>query len=267
MPFAAVNDVQLYYELSAAQSGDAPTIIFINGIFQDTTSWALTVRAVAPTFRTLIYDCRGQGQSDKPQTGPYTPELHARDLAALLDVLHIERAHCVGLSNGGLVLMHFAKLFPARLRKLVCVDTFSHLDAVQQAMLHSWRAALEAGGSALRFTVSLPWTWGADFLAQNYDTIMALREKAAQLPTHSSIHLVDGALTHDARAWLGDIRAPTLVVQGTEDKMLSIEKAHALQRAIPNAQLHLIAGAGHAAWLEKATEFNQVLLEFLKREE
>jgi 3-oxoadipate enol-lactonase len=267
MPFAVVNDVQLYYELREAHSTDAPTVVFINGIFQDTTSWALTVRDVASAFRTLVYDCRGQGQSDKPQAGPYTPELHARDLAALLDALQIERAHFVGLSNGGLVLMHFARLCPSRLHRLVLVDTFSHLDVVQQAMLHSWRAALEAGGSALRFTVSLPWTWSADFLAQNYDTIMALREKAAQAPTHSSIHLVDGALTHDARAWLGDIRAPTLVVQGTEDKMLSIEKAHALQQAIPNAQLHLIAGAGHAAWLEKAAEFNQVLLEFLKREE
>ncbi len=265
MPTANANGVNLYYELS--DNAAAPVVVFINGIFQDTTSWALAVRDFSPHFRTLTYDCRGQGQSDKPQAGPYTPELHARDLAALLDTLKIQKAHFVGLSNGGVVLMHFAKWFPQRLGKIVFVDTFSHIDAVQKAMLNSWRAALEAGGSALRFLVSLPWTWGADFLERNYEAIMALQEMAAQLPTHSSIHLIDGTLTHDARPWLGDIKAPTLIVHGDQDRMAPLRYVQTLHQSIPHARLHIIAGGGHAAWLEKADEFSRVVLDFLKGDE
>ncbi len=261
MPTVNVNGIKLYYELSG--SADAQPVVFMNGIFQDTTSWALAVRALSPHFRTLIYDSRGQGQSDKPQAGPYTPEIHARDLAALLDHLNISRAHFVGLSNGGIVLMHFAKMFPERLNKIAFVDTFSHIDAVQQAMLRSWRSALVAGGSALRFVISLPWTWGAEFLANNYDAIMALQSTAAQLPTHSSLHLVDGVMQHDARAWLPDIHAPTLIVFGEQDRMVTLDYIYAFHQCIPQARLHLIKHAGHAAWLEKPDEFHRVLLEFM----
>ncbi len=263
MPAANVDGIHLYYELSGEPT--APALVFINGIFQDTTGWALAVRGLSPYFRTLSYDCRGQGQSDKPEAGPYTPELHARDLAALLDALHIETAHVVGLSNGGIVLQHFVRLFPGRVNKMVLADTFSHMDAVQRAILNSWRIALEAGGTAMRFLVALPWVWGADFLERNYDAIMALREKAIQiLPTYSSLHLLDGAISHDARPWLGDINVPTLVVNGDQDLIVQMHHARFLRQSIPNAQLHIIAGAGHAAWLEKADEFNRAVLEFLK---
>lgn len=263
MPTTNVNGINLYYELTGDPA--TPVVVLINGLFQDTTSWALCTRAISPPFRTLVYDCRGQGQSDKPQEGPYYPDLHARDLAALLDHLNIERAHFVGLSNGGIVLMQFARLFPERLNKIVFADTFSHIDAVQKAMLASWRLALEAGGTGMRFLIALPWIWGAEFLERNYDAIMALREKAIQtLPTYSSLHLLDGAATHDARAWLGSIHAPTLVIVGDQDVIIQMHHARFLQQSIPNARLHVIEGAGHAAWLEKAEAFNQVVLSFLQ---
>lgn len=261
MPHAHANGIRMYYELS----GDAarPLVVFINGIFQDTSSWALATRAFAPEFRTLIYDCRGQGQSDKPVEGPYSSELHARDLAALLDALGVQRAHFVGLSNGGVVLLHFARRFPERLDRIVLLDSFAHMDRSQQAMLDSWRAALEAGGSALRFTVSMPWTWSRDFLEANYDMVMGLREKAAALPVHSSLHLIDGVYHHDARPWLASIAAPTLIVHGDEDRMALPRSAREMQAAIPNARLHWLRGAGHAAWLEQADEFHQVTKSFL----
>lgn len=263
MPHLAANGINLYYELAGPP--DAPVVVFINGIYQDTTGWALAVRDVSPRFRTLVYDCRGQGQSDKPAEGPYMPEDHARDLAALLDVLRVERVHAVGLSNGGIVLQHFARLYPARLGRIVLADTFSHMDAVQDAMLASWRAALETGGTGLRFTIALPWVWGADFLGRNYAAIMALRDKAIEtLPAASSLHLLDGARTHDARAWLGDIRAPALVIVGDQDVIIQLHHARFMQGAIPGARLHVIHGAGHAAWLECAGEFNRAVLDFLE---
>lgn len=125
-------------------------------------------------------------------------------------------------------------------------------------------AALETGGSALRFLVSLPWTWSADFLESNYEAIMDLQAKAAQLPTHSSIHLVDGAMTHDARPWLGEIKAPTLIMHGDQDRMAPLYCLQTLHQSIPHARLYIIKGGGHAAWLEKADEFNRVALEFLQ---
>ena len=261
MPHIQANGINIYYELNGGD--DKPLVVFINGIFQDTSSWSLATRAFADTFRTLVYDCRGQGQTDKPLDGPYTSELHARDLAALLDALHIGRAHVVGLSNGGIILMHVARHFPERLNKIVLLDTFAFMDASQQAMLNSWRAVLLVGGSALRFDVSMPWTWGRDFLENNLEAVLALRERAATLPVHSSIHLIDGAREHEARPWLPSITAPTLIVHGDEDRMALPRSAREMQSLIPNARLHWLSGAGHAAWLEQAAEFHQVTKRFL----
>lgn len=261
MPAIHANGVNLYYELSGDEG--KPVVVFINGIFQDTTSWSLATRAFGNDFRTLVYDCRGQGQSDKPTDGPYTSELHAHDLAALLDGLGIGRAHVVGLSNGGVVLLHFAKHFAERLGKIVLLDTFAYMDKSQQAMLNAWRAALVAGGSSLRFDVSMPWMWGRDFLETNLEAVLALREKAALLPVHSSLHLIDGVYYHDARPWLASITAPTLIIHGDEDRMALPRSVGEMQAAIPGARLHWLQGAGHAAWLEKAAEFHTIAKSFL----
>jgi 3-oxoadipate enol-lactonase len=93
---------------------------------------------------------------------------------------------------------------------------------------------------------------------------MALRAKAIEtLPTYSSLHLLEGTYQHDAREWLHTIQVPTLVVVGDQDLMVQAHHARFLQQSIPGAQLHIIQGAGHAAWLEKADEFNRTMRDFL----
>ena len=100
MPTIQVNGVQLYYELHG--SGE-DVLVLNNGIIASTATWAFQLPALTPHYRVLLYDMRGQGQSQKWQPGDpdYTWEQHADDLAALLDALGIERAHIGGISYGG----------------------------------------------------------------------------------------------------------------------------------------------------------------------
>jgi 3-oxoadipate enol-lactonase len=242
---------------------DAPVIVFINGIFQDSSAWSLAVAALSDRYRCLTWDCRGQGQSDKPAEGPYTLAQHAADLAGLLDQLGIARAHVAGLSMGGMVSMHLARDFPERIDKLILIDTFAYLDGVQQAMMRSWREALLAGGSALRFYISLPWSWSAGFLEQNLDALLALKSRAEQLPAYASIHLIDGAITHDARPWLPAIRHNTLIIHGDLDRMAPPHSVAVLQQHLPTARMHWLHGAGHAATLEQPDAFHNALISFL----
>jgi 3-oxoadipate enol-lactonase len=261
MPYQNARGTRLYYELDGPET--APAVVFINGIFQDTSGWQFAVRDLRTHFRTLAYDCKGQGRSDKPEAGPYYTADHAAELLTLLDALGIAHAHFVGLSNGGMILMHVARLAPERVDKLVFADTFAYLDPVQQAMMRSWRAALTAGGSALRFDISMPWTWGSAYLERNLDAVLALRDKAAQLPAHSGIHLIDGVINHDARPWLPSIHAPALIVHGEHDRMAPPHSVAVLHAHLPHARVHWLADAGHAAWLEQHAAFNHAVLDFL----
>jgi 3-oxoadipate enol-lactonase len=98
MPQAAVNGTDIYYELHG--SADAEVLVLVNGILMSTASWPYQVPVLSKRYRLLLHDCRGQWQSagGASPAGPYTMELHADDLAALLDALHIERAHIGGIS-------------------------------------------------------------------------------------------------------------------------------------------------------------------------
>jgi 3-oxoadipate enol-lactonase len=262
MPTLAVDDVDLYYEIHGDDG--APPLVFVNGIFQDTTGWSLHVRRFADR-RCLVYDCRGQGRSAKP-AGPYRIERHAADLLGLLDALRIDRVDLVGLSNGGAVAMTFAAAHPDQVRRLVLVDTFAYADATLRAKLRSWELALDAGGPGLRFDVSVPWNFSRAFLDAHGRDLPALREKALALEPDAMRALIAGSALHDGRAALPRIAAPTLVLVGAEDLLAPPWAAREIADAVPDARLQTIAGAGHAMPIEQFEKFCDAVRAFLDDE-
>jgi 3-oxoadipate enol-lactonase len=262
MPTAAVDGVDLYYEIHGER--DTRPLVFVNGIFQDTTGWSPHVRRFADR-RCVVYDCRGQGRSAKP-AGPYRIERHAADLLGVLDALGIDRADVVGLSNGGAVAMVFAAAHPHRVRRLVLVDTFAHADAAFRAKLRSWEAALDAGGPGLRFDVSVPWNFSRGFLEAHAQDLPVLRAKALALDADAMRALMAGSAAHDARAALARIAAPTLVLVGEEDVLAPPWAAREIAERIPQARLQMIARAGHAMPIERLEEFCDALRSFLDGE-
>jgi 3-oxoadipate enol-lactonase len=264
MPTHEINGIRLYYE----QYGNRVSfpVVFVNGLLADTTGWRFQVPAFAPHFRVLLYDARGQGQSDKP-AGPYLPDQHARDLVGLLDALHIQQAHLVGVSNGGAIAMLVAAEYPSRVGCLVLADTYAHTDALMRARLESWLLALESGGLALRFDVATPWVWGNPFLAQNQHLLEPLRQKALQASADAVRGLISGVQDYDIREKIGAIHSPTLVMVGEEDVLTPPWHAREIARAIPNAHLVIVPGAGHALPIERPMVFNALVRAFLQDEE
>lgn len=262
MPTVAVDGVELYYEIHGDDG--APPLVFVNGVFQDTTGWSLHVRRFADR-RCLVYDCRGQGRSAKP-AGPYLMERHAADLLGLLEALRIGRADIVGLSNGGAVAMTLAAKHPDRVRRLVLVDTFAYADAALRAKLRSWELALDAGGPGLRFDVSVPWNFSRSFLEEHGRDLPLLREKALALDPDAMRALIAGSAAHDARAALPRIAAPTLVLVGEEDVLAPPWAAREIANAIPGARLRTVTGAGHAMPIERLEEFCATLRTFFEED-
>lgn len=259
MPLAQVNGVELYHEWHGPEG--APLVVFVNGLLTDISSWAPHLPFFTDRHRCLVYDCRGQGRSSKPDE-PYTPRLHAADLAALCGSLGIGPALFVGLSNGGTALLYLAADHPELVRALAVSGVFAHADALQQAKLRSWVTAMETGSASLRFDISMPWVWGADFLTANLDRVMKFRERAMLMPDAAAINLVRGAMDHDARPVLPRITAPALVLVGDEDVLTPRWLAHDLVTRLPGARLEVLAGRGHAAALEDPEGFSRRVLAF-----
>lgn len=259
-----IGDVSLAYELSG--TGTKGTVVLLNGIAMSIAHWKPVAAVLAEAgFRVLAHDFRGQLLSDKPE-GPYSLELHARDLASLLDGLGLEGGvHLVGTSYGAEVALAFARDFPERAASLCMIDGVCEADAVLRAAVESWKRAAAAGPS-LFFRTILPWNYSSAWLDANAAATAAREAAMATLPVswyEAFIELCDAFLRIDLRKDLARIACPALVVAAELDLLKGPRYARVMAEGIANARYAEIKGAGHAVVIEKPAEVSRLVLGFL----
>jgi 3-oxoadipate enol-lactonase len=243
-----VNGVELAYELTG---GEGEAVVLLNGIAMSIVHWKPFVEALAPARKVLAHDFRGQLQSSRP-AGPYSLELHAADLAGLMDALGLARAHIVGTSYGSEVGLVFARAYPERASSLTVIDGASEADPVLRAAVESWKAAALVDPVAF-YRALVPWTYSARYIASHVE-MLASREKAvAGLPRgyfEAFAALCDAFLAIDETRRLGGIRCPTLVLVGERDILKHRGYSEIIARGIRGARLEVLPGLGHAAVIE-----------------
>ncbi len=187
------------------------------------------------------------------------------DLAALLEVLGIEKAHIGGISYGGEVAQAFALKYPQMTGSLILADTASEVSPQLRLIIESWLDALESGDPEKFYNVSVPWNFSSEFIKANPELLAAAKERYAQLDFPAVISLCRCFLEVDFTSRLNQISSPTCIVVGEKDSLKGIEFAQILKDQIPGAELHLIPGAGHASCWENPPIFNSILLNFLAK--
>jgi pimeloyl-ACP methyl ester carboxylesterase len=262
MPKAVVNGIQIYYELHGPQ--DAEVVVLSNGVLMSTASWAFQTAALAKKFRVLLYDCRGMWQSDHPDES-YSMEMHADDLAGLLDVLSIEKAHIAGISYGSEVSMVFALKYPQRTRSLVLADGVSQIDALLKGQCESWVTAAKAKDANLLFEVTYPLNFSDDWIANHRPALAAARKRYHKLDFDGFLRLMDSFLDFDITAKLHKITSPTLVIVAENDILKSRKYSEILVQEIPGAEFAVIPYGGHAVCLEQPGVFNTLLVGFFAK--
>lgn len=260
MPRIELNGINLNYELN----GQGHAVVFINGLTMDVNGWFLQVSAFSERYRVLRYDCRGQGQSDKPDMD-YSQEMHADDLSDLMDKLGIRRAHVIGISNGGMIAQHFTIKHPEKVGALVLVDTCSYIDTLLDLMIKIWITASEVGGSEMRYDVALPLIFSEDFIKKNYNNMLIMKEfNVKNNPPRAIINLANACLKHNIADRISEIKAPTLIVFGEEDILIPSKYSKILHEKIQGSEFVVLKNCGHVPPLEKPDEFNNIVLNFLK---
>lgn len=264
MPKTFVNGVNLYYELHGVV--DSPLLVLNNGILMNAaTSWVFQTATLSRHYRLLQYDCRGQGQSDHPES-QYSMNLHADDLAALMDNLDISRAHMAGISYGGEVAQAFTLRYPERTQSLILADTVSEIHEQLAYVTQGWIDALQTQDAEIFFNATVPWNFSPKFIRENLELMEEAKKRYALLDFPSIIRLCESFLEVDFTSQLQQITAPTCIIVGSEDKLKGPEYADILHAGITNSELHFLPGAGHATCWERAPEFNTIILGFLAKQ-
>jgi len=123
---AKTNGIETNYELHGSEG--APWLVLSHSLACSVRMWDPQIEALKGSYRILAYDTRGHGASEAPP-GPYTLEMLADDLMALLDALGVKNPHYCGLSMGGMIGQTFALKYPGVFRTLMLADTTSRYPA------------------------------------------------------------------------------------------------------------------------------------------
>ena len=214
MPTAIVNGVGLYHE----EHGSGFPLVLLMGFGDDCGAWSQQLPAFSARYRTIVYDHRGVGRSDKPQAG-YSIRRFSDDAIGLLDHLDVPRAHLLGYSMGGRVAQDLAARYPSRVASIVLASSAAKPNALNlyclkaSAYLHRTFGpeAASAFGPVISFT-------HAYFTEHLSELTNALGKPPADLmPNHALEGHVRAIEEHDTTPVLGAIKAPTLVLMGDQE--------------------------------------------------
>ena len=254
----SLNDATITFH----DRGSGPVVLFLHGFPLSSAMWSEQVDALCDGFRCLTFDFRGLGAS--PVAGALsTMDLLAKDAVALLDALKVPQAAVVGCSMGGYIALAMHARAPERIAALVLSDTRAASDTAEGKLAREATAkAVELSGTRVLVEGMLPKLVAAGASAELKGRIEKL---ILATPDAGAAAVLRGlAQRADFSKRLGTIACPTLVLCGDEDVLIPPPESEKLAQGIPNAELKLIAGAGHVPNMEKPAEFNAALRSFLE---
>ena len=251
--------------LAVDHGGEGPLVVFMHGIGGNRTNWRDQLPYFAERYHAVAWDARGYGLSDD-YDGPLDFADFSADLLRVLDHFRAERAFLVGLSMGGRIAQDFYPRHGDRVAAMVLCDTFPGFDASftpeQRAEFVRLRKEPLVNGKEPKDIAPIVATTLVSSNAPDW-VFQRLVESMSMLHKESYIKTVEATTHYNRVADLPNIKVPVLLVYGEEDRLTPPDIGRRMAAAIPNAELHIIPGAGHLPNIEKPREFNEKVRAFL----
>lgn len=261
MPFARVQQVDLYYELE----GQGEALVLIHGLGSDANTWQLFLPEVEPQYRILRPENRGSARSSKPE-GESSTIVMAEDIAALMQTLGIDRAHVVGKSMGGMIAQHLAARYPEKVQSLVLASTVMRHDPYGEELLQMGRLTAQKAGIFASFRLAFLLSYSRGYCAKNQSRLAEVEEMMKKMDSEEVLrgYMMQSLACekHDSREAATRIQASTLVIVGEDDMITPPEASRDLAKALPKSELHVLPG-GHGFWREFPDKVNPVVRNFL----
>jgi pimeloyl-ACP methyl ester carboxylesterase len=250
---ARPDGVRLWYELHGDRAN--PPLLLLEGLGGDLPGWRRNIPTLARGCFVIAFDHRGNGRSDDP-TGPVTMATFVDDACAVLDAAAVDQAHLYGQSFGGMVAIETALTHPERVRTLILAATHAGpsrampVDAPAVPKGEPWRALYAPG-----FPDAHP-----DHVADD----LAVARAGVQ-HNNGERRQWEAMQAFDAYDRLNRVRVPTLILHGTDDRLVAPANAEVLAAGIPGAELHWLEGAGHLYHSEQAGAADAAVVDFIRR--
>jgi pimeloyl-ACP methyl ester carboxylesterase len=249
MPKIDRDGVKIYYEVH----GSGPPLILTHGYSSTSAMWKGQIEALSQHHKLVLWDMRGHGQSDYPESPEaYSEARTVADIAALLDAIGATSAIVGGLSLGGYMSLAFYRAHPTRVRALLIIDTgpgFKKDDARD-----IWnKRALETADRFEREGLAVLKSANRERSTVSHRDASGLARAARGMLTQR-----DGRVIKV----LPEIKVPSLVVVGADDAPF-LAASDYMAAKIPGARKVVIPSAGHAVNIDQPQAFIDAVLPFL----
>ena len=248
--------------LHVEEAGAGPALLCLHGIGSSSAAFRYQLEALSRKRRVLAWDAPGYAGSDDPP-GPPGMDGYADAVADLLSARGLRRAHVLGMSFGGVIAVRLALRHPALVRSLILADSTpgSGSDPVKAAAMRAREDDLAVQGvdrfSAARSRRLL----SASASPQLVDEVTRSMAASIRLPGYGWAAAAMAETDHTPD--FPKLRAPTLVLCGSEDVVCPPHVSSGIAGAVPGARMEIIDGAGHVSNQEEPDRFNELVEAFL----
>lgn len=252
MPYVQVNDRNLFYAQTRAETSAAPTLLLIHGAGGSHLHWPPELCRL-PGATVYALDLPGHGRSNGPGCNSIVG--YATFLSGLLDAIGVDRTVLMGHSMGGAISQMTALTHPDRIAGLVLIGTGARLrvaPAILEGILNDFEGTIN---------LITQWAWAEDAPKE-------LKRLGRQTMAETSPEVLHGDFVacdaFDVMERLGEISAPTLVIAGTADRLTPHKYGAYLAQRITGARLVTVEGGGHMMALEQPSLVVGAVAEFIE---
>jgi pimeloyl-ACP methyl ester carboxylesterase len=267
MPLLHLKDTEIYYEVH----GQGQPIVFLSETACDGEVWKIhQVEEFSRDHRVILHDYRGTGRSGRPSID-YSTKMFCDDTAALMNHLGAEKAIVIGHSMGGRIAQLLALEHPDKVDKLVLASTGAAFPATKGLPLKICQEMIEWGYEKYVRDHSILVGFTDEFAKQHPDRVEKyLQVRMANLcPVEFYLRHLIARQSHDTTGRLKDIRVPTLILVGEDDRNVTSDINHRssseiLAQGIPNAKLVVLPGERHSYFFANPDAAHKAIREFIK---
>jgi len=239
MPYETIAGQRLFFARHKGPSEKAPTLLLLHGAGGSRLEWPADLRQM-PNAAVYVLDLPGHGRSDPP--GRDTIEEYASVVLDFFEKVGLRDVVLLGWSMGGAIAQVIGLKGPPAVSALVLVSTGARL-RVMNAILEGIIDDFQATGELIVDSI-----WSEDAPS----ALVEAGRRRLQEANPSVVHGDYVACNRfDVMGRLGEIALPTLVINGTADRMTPLKYARYLAEEIPDARLLVVEGAGHMVALEQ----------------
>ena len=268
MPYASTEGIKLYYEVM----GQGDPLVLIMGYGHHSLHWgALPQQLAKVNYQVVVMDNRGVGRSDKPDA-PMSINMMADDVAMVMDVAGLKRASVFGVSMGGLIAQVFALNHPDRLINLVLGCTFCggpHMvppDPEALRILFDYEYLQKMTPEQRSMTV-FKFFCSDEFIETDKESFNYYHRVTTEFPTpvHIFKRQAEAISAEDTWDRLPSIKSPTMIITGTDDRLVNFKNSELLEERIPGAELTLLQDKRHGFFIEAMDSTRIFVNGFMKR--